>query len=143
MIIRRACRALLLPALALLVLGACSKSTEGDNTYQPMEHEFEIRSLRTVDSGVEIEIVCRSVLYVGALFHVLKIGPSPFEQSRPPDGGDRHTVIFPVSAADYEALEDGADVVICWGPCPGEERPDELPGMSGYAGTLDKSLLDR
>ena len=129
--------------LALLGLAACSKSTEGDNMYQPMAHEFEIRSMRTVDSGVEIEIVCRSVLYVGGLYHVLKIGPSQFDQSRPPGDGDRHVVIFPVGAADFEALVGGADVVICWGPCPGDERPEQTPGMSGYAGTLDKTILDQ
>ena len=135
--------AFVVPSLALLAFGACSKSTEGDNMYQPMEHEFEIRSMRTVDSGVEIEIVCRGVLYVGGLYHVLNIGAQQFDESHPPDDGDRHAVVFPVGAADFEALEDGAEVAVCWGPCVEGERPEEQPGMSGYAGTLDKSLLDR
>ena len=130
-------------ALAFVVPWSCSKSTEGDNMYQPMKNEFEIRSIRTVEPGVEIEIVCRSVLYIGGLYPVLRIGPLQFDESRAPDDGDRHAMIFPIGAGDFEAMEQGAEVVICWGPCGPDERPEEIPGMSGYGGTLDKTLLDR
>jgi hypothetical protein len=132
---------LLLSCLLLLVpvLAAAQTRKPDVNT---------VKSVRAVDSKVEIEVHSTREFPVRDDVIVLRIGKKEFSQSRSPENGDLHTLIFMVPADEFAELGDGEPMTIGFG----KGRAD-LPEQAADAardatrrwdfGKLDKSQLGR
>lgn len=66
-------------------------------------------------AGVEIELSSNRMFLPQGELLVLKVGAAEFSLSRYPAGGDTGTVIFSLTAQEYDALADGAPVSVQYG----------------------------
>jgi hypothetical protein len=98
-----------------------------------------IRSIRSVDRAVEIELHSTREFPVRAEVVVLRIGTREFLLSRPPADGSLHTLIFTVAAEDFAAVPDGAPVVVKYGKGPDEGEPAAAAALRWTFGKLNKS----
>jgi len=114
---------LVLFLLALPVLGA------------EKEEKNIIKSIKTVEGGVEIELFSTREFTPRNALVMLRIGESEFTQSRSPEDGSLNTLIFLIPANAFSTQTDsGEDVWVDYG---------EQPGEKWYFGKLDKGLLDK
>jgi hypothetical protein len=94
-----------------------------------------ISGIRTVESGVEIELHSSRPFPVRNQITVLRIGDKEFTTSRYPKGGNLDTLIFKLTSDEFGQLADGEPVRVQYGR---GVRADYW-----YFGTLNKRLLVR
>lgn len=80
----------------------------------------EIVALRRIDGEIEIELFSTAPFPVRALYPALCIGNDSFERSRSPLDGNLSVLIFSLTEAEFEGLEDGGPVSIRYGGCQRE-----------------------
>jgi hypothetical protein len=107
-----------------------------------------VKSVRAVDSIVEIEVHSSREFPVRDDVIGLRIGEKDFLRSRSPENGDLHTLIFMIPAAEFAALPDGASLTVGFGRGRAElpEQAAEAAREAGRRwefGKLDKSQLGR
>ncbi len=93
-----------------------------------------IRSIRTIDSRVEIELRSTTEFRQSDL-PVLRIGNQEFTLSRYPEDGDMKTLIFMLTPDEFNNLASGERVIFQYGRGNRNNRRD--------FGRLDKSLRDK
>lgn len=74
-----------------------------------------VKSMRAVDSEVEIEVHSSREFPVRDQVVILRIGKREFSKSRPPDDGSLHTLIFHVPADEFAQLADGDPMTVQYG----------------------------
>ena len=96
--------------------------------------ENVLKSIKTVKSGVEIEIHSKRPFLQSDL-PMLRIGEQEFTRSRAPEDGDLNTLIFMLTAEDFAKLKDGDRVIFQFGRGEGRNQRD--------FGRLDKAKKDK
>jgi hypothetical protein len=96
-----------------------------------------VDSIQAVGSNVEITLSSSRKFPARAMRPVLAIGSQRFELSRYPDDGQMGTLIFILTASEFQALTDGSAMSVDYGD--GAE-PGSPWGPWSF-GALDKSLL--
>jgi hypothetical protein len=74
-----------------------------------------IRSVRAVQSGVEIEVHSATEFPVRANIVVLRIGDKEFTQSRNPADGSLNTLIFTLTPGEFAQVNHGDPVSVYYG----------------------------
>jgi hypothetical protein len=90
-----------------------------------------IDSIRTVQSHVEIQLTSSRAFPVRNEIAVLKIGREEVTLSRYPEDGSTNTLIFTLTAAEFDHLQSGDEVTVQYGRYDAVDR--------WYYGKLDKA----
>jgi hypothetical protein len=105
-----------------------------------------VKSVKAVDSTIEIELNSSKEFPIRDEVVVLRIGNRDFLRSKSPDDGSLKTLIFILTANEFNALADGAAMTVRYG----KRDPGEITVASGGRdrdrwdfGRLDKALLGR
>jgi hypothetical protein len=102
--------------------------------------------MRTVGSGVDIEVHSSRPFPVRDDVIVLRIGDKDFLRSRAPADGNLNTLIFSLSAAEFSQLKDGDRMTVGFASrlrIPERASDPSDPSRHWDFGTLDRSRLDR
>jgi len=94
-----------------------------------------IKGIKTVQSGIEIELNSTKPFPVRSQITVLRIGGKEFTNSRYPEDGSLNTLIFTLTFDEFEQTATGDQVTVQYGHGELVDRWD--------FGSLDKSWLDR
>lgn len=126
-LLRRRRRAALPVALALMFCLSAGAGAQSEvNT---------IRAIKTVRSGVEIELTSTREFGSRDDAVILTIGAKQFGLSRPPADGSLGTLIFLLKPEEWAGVQTGDRVTVAYGTDDARDRWD--------FGTLDKTRLDR
>ena len=106
-----------------------------------------VKSVKSVDSTVEIELHSSKPFPIRDEVVVLRIGNKEFYRSKHPENGSLNTLIFMLSAKEFSALADGQPMIVKFGrgnDAAGEIQAARERGEPRWDfGKLDKRLLDR
>jgi hypothetical protein len=91
-----------------------------------------IKSMKTVSTGVELQLTSSRSLGVRNALVVLRIGTQKFTKSRSPEDGSLNTLIFTLTSEEFARTAPGDRIWVQYGNGPGWDF-----------GTLDKRLLDK
>ena len=105
-----------------------------------------VKSVRTVNSTVEIELESSKEFPIRNEVVVLRIGKTEISRSKSPKSGSLKTLIFMLTPAEFEQLKDGDQMIVTYG-----RDNDEVTAMSGRSahdprwdfGKFSKALLGR
>jgi hypothetical protein len=106
-----------------------------------------VKSVKSVDSTVEIELHSSKAFPIRDEVVVLRIGNKEFYRSKHPENGSLNTLIFMLSAKEFAALADGQAMTVKFGR--GDDQAGEMQAARQRGeprwdfGKLDKRLLDR
>jgi hypothetical protein len=126
----------LLPCLLLSGVMAAAQAPQADvNT---------VKSIRTVNGVVEVELHSSREFPIRDEVVVLKIGSHEFQRSRSPQDGSLKTLIFMLTPEEFDALVDGEQMTVKYG----RQSPDEgiqaaaaaARGLRWNFGKLNKSM---
>jgi hypothetical protein len=109
----------------------------------PGSEANEVVSIRTVNSGVEIELFSTEPFPARALFPILCAGAHEFWTSRSGADGSLNTLIFSLTAEEFAATRTGDRLSVQYGYCEPDYDQRTLYWDLWVFGVLDKSLLDR
>jgi hypothetical protein len=106
-----------------------------------------VRSVRAVDSTVEIELETSRDFEIRNDLIVLRIGDKEFSRSKSPKNGSLKRLIFMVPAAEFEQLTDGEQMTVSF---RSQNARGDVSATGGRAagprwdfGKLNKSMLQR
>lgn len=119
---------LALSTFLLMILGATPEDASPVNT---------IRAIRSVPRGVEIEVHSTRPFPVRTLPPVLRVGEAQFLRSRYPRGGTLDTLVFLLSAEEFDALLPGDEVFVQYGKA---DAAAARAKTTWAFGRLDKTL---
>lgn len=129
-------------AIACSLLIGCMSPTDADTEMRGQElnrvsekpsEVHEVRaSVRRSGDIVEVEVLADQPFRFGAMPAVLVVGDRTFSRSRHPPDGRLDTLIFMIDAAEFDALEDGAEASVGYLDS-GAELDEPPPNARGAA----------
>ena len=130
----------------ICVLLACLVSLPAFAAAQEPEVNV-VKSVRAVNSTIEIELESSKEFPVRNEVVVLRIGNKEFMKSKTPKGGSLKKLIFILTADEFDQLADGDPMIVTYG----RQTDDDITGLSGRRhheprwdfGKLNKALLGR
>lgn len=112
------------------------------------EISINLTSIQNVGGTIEVTFETNKQFIVGDNRYVLHTGGQHFMHSKHP-GGDEKKITFLLTPEEFDALPDGAEMVVVYGyyysnvQLDGEGASSDYEGLHWNSGNLDKSLLNR
>jgi hypothetical protein len=104
-----------------------------------------VKSIRTVNGVVEVELHSSREFPIRDEVVVLRIGKKEFLRSRSPEDGSLKTLIFMIDPDQFDSLADGEEMTVTYGRSKGEAGEVGASAASAHRprwnfGKLNKSL---